>query len=99
VFCFGDHPTNYRGCPSFKNIQNLRNHHSSQTKKNHLNNNIRYQDNNNVPFHISHKIISENQKTPTLNQSYAQAAENKNTNTPKNQFHLDTTTQLTAQLT
>jgi len=36
---------------------------------------------------------------PTSNISYTQVTQNKNTNTPKNQPHLDTTTQLTARLT
>jgi hypothetical protein len=78
VICFGDYPANYRGCPSHKNIQNLRNRYSSQAKKNQLKNNIRYQENNNVPFHLSHNITSENHKTPTPNLSYAQVAQNKN---------------------
>jgi len=44
---FGDHPRNYKGCPSLKNIQDHRNRHSSQANKNNLNNNIRYHKNNN----------------------------------------------------
>jgi hypothetical protein len=44
---------------------------------------------------LSQKI----KKTPTPNLSYAQVAQNKNTITPKNQTHLDTTIQLTAKLT
>ncbi|KAF0759008.1 Uncharacterized protein FWK35_00009975 [Aphis craccivora] len=100
AFCFGDHPANYRGCPFLKNIQNHQNRHSSQANKNHLNKNIRYQENNNsVQTHTSHNITSENPKTPTPNLSYAQATQNKNTNTPKNQPHLDAATQLTDRLT
>jgi hypothetical protein len=51
--------------------------HSFQAKKNHFNNNIRYQENNNVQFLLSHNITSENQKTPTPNLSYAQVAQKK----------------------
>ncbi|KAL4126953.1 hypothetical protein QTP88_011151 [Uroleucon formosanum] len=99
ALCFGDHPANYRGCPSLKNIQNYRNRHSSQAKKNNLNNKTKYTENNNVPTDLSHNITSEYQKTSTSNLSYAQATQNKNSNETNNQPHLDPTSQLTTQLT
>lgn len=61
---FSDQPMNHRGCLSIKNIQNHRNHHSSQANKNNFNDNIRYRENNNnIPTHSSHNITSKNRKT------------------------------------
>lgn len=64
TLCFSDHPMNHRGCPSIKNIQNHRNHHSSQANKNNFNDNIRHCENNNdVTTHSNHNITSKNRKT------------------------------------
>ncbi|KAF0753835.1 Uncharacterized protein FWK35_00026329 [Aphis craccivora] len=98
ALCFSEHSANYRSCPFLKNIQNHRNHHSSKAKKNHLNNNIRYQENNNnIPFHSSDKFTSENQITSIPNLSYANQIKIITQIRQKTNPHLntsDTTTQL-----
>lgn len=99
ALCSGDHPANYRGCPTLKNIQVNLNRHSTQTKKNNLNRNNRlYENNKSVQTHPSSNGTSENQNMPTQKYSYAQATNNQN-QYAKNQPQIDSSSLLTSQLT
>lgn len=83
ALCKGDHPSNYKGCQVYKDLQNFR----KPTKKNHgnyLNNNNSFKNidshTNNVNNNYCKVTQEQPPKTNPFPSSYAQAASNQNPN-------------------
>jgi len=92
VHCKGDHPANYKGCQTYKNLQQLRkptSNKNSNFSNNNIVNNVNYVKNSNCE--ATQQPTSSNNTSPKLSQSYAQAASPINSTQTSNNSMNDST--------